>query len=275
MKIGFIDYFIDEWHANNYPRWIDEQSKGQDSVGLVWASWNKPGRRTTAEWCADFGVQEAGSIEEVLAGSDAVIVLSPDNAEQHPALCARPLKSGKPVYVDKTFATDAKMARGFFAEAAAHKTPLCSMSALRYADEILARPADFADRAAVVSLAVRGPGKLADYGVHQLEIVSKLMGTGACRVRWQDHTLEIDFGGRSASITFVESDDFAFEAVNRAGKLWEVPACTNHFPNFIAATLKFFHTGVPAVPAEETIEIMAMIEKGLEAQKTPGEWIAL
>ena len=24
MRIGFIDYFLDEWHANNYPQWIKE-----------------------------------------------------------------------------------------------------------------------------------------------------------------------------------------------------------------------------------------------------------
>jgi hypothetical protein len=23
-KIGFIDYFLDEWHAENYPQWIEE-----------------------------------------------------------------------------------------------------------------------------------------------------------------------------------------------------------------------------------------------------------
>ena len=24
MKIGFIDYYLDEWHANNYPDWFRE-----------------------------------------------------------------------------------------------------------------------------------------------------------------------------------------------------------------------------------------------------------
>ena len=24
-KIGFIDYYLDEWHANNYPEMIAEQ----------------------------------------------------------------------------------------------------------------------------------------------------------------------------------------------------------------------------------------------------------
>ena len=26
-KIGFIDYYLDEWHANNYPAWIEEYNR--------------------------------------------------------------------------------------------------------------------------------------------------------------------------------------------------------------------------------------------------------
>ena len=39
-KIGFVDYYISEWHANNYPAWIKEacQKKGLDfEVKYVWA----------------------------------------------------------------------------------------------------------------------------------------------------------------------------------------------------------------------------------------------
>ena len=31
-KIGFVDYYISEWHANNYPGWIKNicEQKGYD-----------------------------------------------------------------------------------------------------------------------------------------------------------------------------------------------------------------------------------------------------
>ena len=29
-KLGFIDFFIDEWHANNYPAWIREAKRGTE-----------------------------------------------------------------------------------------------------------------------------------------------------------------------------------------------------------------------------------------------------
>ena len=34
-KIGFIDYYLDEWHADNYPAWIREASGGEMEV--AWA----------------------------------------------------------------------------------------------------------------------------------------------------------------------------------------------------------------------------------------------
>ena len=35
MKIGFIDFFIDEWHANNYPGMIDEYNKAHGPQGRL------------------------------------------------------------------------------------------------------------------------------------------------------------------------------------------------------------------------------------------------
>ena len=26
--VGFIDYYLDEYHANNYPQWLKDASKG-------------------------------------------------------------------------------------------------------------------------------------------------------------------------------------------------------------------------------------------------------
>lgn len=45
-NIGFIDFFLDEWHANNYPQWIRENlaSLGRDcNLTYAWAEINKPG----------------------------------------------------------------------------------------------------------------------------------------------------------------------------------------------------------------------------------------
>ena len=38
--IGFVDYYISEWHANNYPQWIKDvcaESGRNFEVKYVWA----------------------------------------------------------------------------------------------------------------------------------------------------------------------------------------------------------------------------------------------
>ena len=107
MKIGFIDYYLDEWHANNYPEWIKEASGGEMEIAYAYADRPSPHTgMTTSEWCEKHGIKEVGTIGELTDLGDGIIVLSPDNCEQHERLCQIPLRSGKPVYVDKTFAPE-------------------------------------------------------------------------------------------------------------------------------------------------------------------------
>ena len=97
MKLGFIDYYLDEWHANNYPQWIREASGGELEVAFAWAKADSPrGGLTTAEWCSRHGVTRCETMEELIEVSDGLIVLSPDNCELHEELCQLPLRSGKP-----------------------------------------------------------------------------------------------------------------------------------------------------------------------------------
>ena len=112
MRIGFIDYYLDEWHANNYPKMLKEASDGEMQVSCAYGMIDSPiGGLTTDAWCEKMGIPRAHTIEEVIAGSDALVVLSPDNCEMHETLCPLPLASGKPTYIDKTFAPDGAAAR--------------------------------------------------------------------------------------------------------------------------------------------------------------------
>ena len=38
IKIGFIDYYLDEWHANNYPEMLRELSDGECQVICAFAA---------------------------------------------------------------------------------------------------------------------------------------------------------------------------------------------------------------------------------------------
>ena len=41
-KIGFIDYYLDEWHANTYPALIKELSEGEYEVAYAYGKIDSP-----------------------------------------------------------------------------------------------------------------------------------------------------------------------------------------------------------------------------------------
>ena len=86
-KIGFIDYYLSEWHANNYPNWLkDTVAKlGVDyTVAYAWGELETSpvDGVTSAEWCEKYGVELCSSIEEVCEKSDYILILAPSNPEK-------------------------------------------------------------------------------------------------------------------------------------------------------------------------------------------------
>ncbi|MFD0712884.1 Gfo/Idh/MocA family protein [Paenibacillus sp. GCM10027626] len=277
-KIGFIDYYIDEWHANNYPAWIREAAAAGGKkwdVAYAWAETVKEGGMDTAAWCAEHNVQMIESLEEIVALSDALIVLSPDNPEHHERLAELALKSGKPVYIDKTFSPDLASGERMFALAAEHGTPLFSSSALRFSEELL----QFAASDVLEFTAVTGPGQFGNYAVHQLEMIVALMGPGAKRMKSlstaNGRLFVIDYGdGRQATMQQLEAAPFQVLLQMKDGQ-GAALGCSNFFPGLIRAMLDFFESGKPPVPQAETLEIMALIEAGRRALAEQDQWVEI
>ncbi|GIO68426.1 hypothetical protein VQ056_27375 [Paenibacillus sp. JTLBN-2024] len=275
-KIGFIDYYLDEWHANQYPAWIRDATGGAMEVAFAYGMKDAGHGLSNKEWCAKNGVTPCGTIEEVVARSDYLIVLSPDNPEQHEALAELPLASGKPTYIDKTFAPDRAAALRLFERAARHRTPLYSSSALRYAAEYAE-----VEREGIQVISSWGPGLLENYSIHQIEPIVALMGTEAKRVMYTGTAaapaLLIEFsGGRQATIQQPGPGCPFTMAVNYAsGACRVVQPASDFFQSFIRDLARFFETGEAAVPPAETIAVISIIENGLIAAKQPYQWIEL
>ncbi len=278
-KIGFIDYFIDEWHANNYPKFFGEASlKDRFAVTLAWEEVPKPGGRPLAKWCEEMHITPAASLEQVVAECDALCVLAPSNPELHERLAELPLRSGKPVYVDKPFAPDRGAAERLFALAAKHNTPLMSASALRYGTELQqALAGKYAQNRPLFAGARGGGRSFEEYAIHQVEMITALLGCGASRVMQTGNSLVnhmvIEYPDeRRASMTLMPGQDFQVSAANREGAL-VINQHSSFFPNLIEAILKFFDTGVSPIAPAETIEIAAVVAAGVRALKTPGKWV--
>lgn len=278
MKIGLIDYYLDEYHANHYPEWIKQASGGAIEVAYAYAEINSPiGGKTTKQWCLDMGMEQTDSIEKIVEKSDALIVLSPDNPERHEELCFLPLQSGKRTYIDKTFAETKEIALRIFENAHKHNTPCYSASALRFAAEY-----NDIDKSKVEGITSLGPGPLDRYTIHQLEPIIMLMGADIVRIKhigtkkcpayvaeWQD--------GRRASVShhgwecpFTMVVDFKDETSK------PITIESDFYSAFIADLVDFFETGDIKVPNNDTVAVIAAIEAAVKASRLSNdEWVKI
>ncbi|MBP1993940.1 Gfo/Idh/MocA family oxidoreductase [Paenibacillus eucommiae] len=280
-KIGFIDFYLDEWHAHKYPEWIRENAAalGRNcDVAYAWAEVDREGGIDTDSWCRENRVERIMSIEELVEKSDYIIVLSPDNPEHHERLARIPLMSGKPVYIDKTFSPDLSSGIRMFELAEKHGTPLFSSSALRFAKELASYPDDKVNSDSLEYTAVSGPGHYENYSVHQFEMLVSLMGTGAQKIKSlsseQGRLLAVAYAdGRRGSMLQMAAAPFQVLLQLKNGEGAFISECSDIFPRLIHAMLDFFETGTPPVPKEETLEIMALIEAGQKALESYDTWI--
>lgn len=284
LKIGFADYYLDNWHANYYPGFLRETISRQGfdaAVTHAFAIHDSPpkGGVTTQEWCRERDIIPAESMAELVESVDAVMVIAADNSAWHEQVAELPLKSGKPVFVDKTFAPNLAAGKRMFALAEDHSTPVFSSSAQRYCQDILDWQAVHKEHPRFVSTV--GPHSLDSYAVHQLEPIVALMGTGVKRLKAfavgsAVTQLILDYGeGRLAS--FVQSPqpyaEFNFMVSDGESGARLKSDDRNFYHNLMKAILEFFVTKALPVPHEETLEILAIIDTAREARKRPDTWI--
>ncbi len=277
--IGFIDYFIDEWHANIYPREIRaSRYQRQFEVTQAWAEFTPAGKKSIDEWCREQQVQQATSIEELVANCDCIVVLSPDNAERHEDLADIALRSGKPVYLDKPIAPSLAAAQRLFVKAENFGTPLMSSSALRYSSAFVRALAGINGQR-VSYCATRGSaGPFDIYAIHQIEMLVLALGTGATRVMQCGNAavkhVVVDYSdGRRGTFTLQPGYDFQLGAVYGDGQHVVINEMNDFIPPFIDAMLTFFDTGVSLIPPAETLEVAALIEATSAALEQMDTWV--
>lgn len=272
-KIGFIDYYLDEWHANNYPELLKKECGEEMQVCYAYGKIDSPiGGMTNKAWSEKYGITLLSSIDEVIENSDYIIVLSPDNPEMHEELADAALKSGKRVYIDKTFANDAAAAQRMLDLAEAHGTKMFTSSALNYSDELRA-----VSKENVMSVNSRGSGTLEMYSIHQIEPVVVLMGNQPKRAMFtgseQFPAYIIEFAGNRYAHVSQLGGAFAMDIGYGGGDIKQFSVESDYFGNFIAALAEFYRTGKPPVCREQTMAVIAVREAVIKAKNTPFIWI--
>lgn len=276
-KVGFIDYYLNEWHADNYPAWIKNQSNGEFEVVYAYAHVEPtiPGLISNEEWAEKQGITLLPTMEEVVEKSDCLIVLSPDNSEMHYELSKLALESGKPVFIDKTFADSKEEAERIFAIADKSGSPCFSSSALRFS-QVLAG----VEKGKVNSVIGMGTGDPKIYLVHQLEPIVALMGGDVSRVMYLGNekcpSWQLIFAdSRTASVAMLKKEWGYTFRINHDDKNETIKIDDDFFKYEIEAIINMFRTGEVPVPHADTIAIMAIREACVKAMDTPLEWVEI
>lgn len=280
-KIGYIDYYVDEWHAHHGFETVKayNEKTGEDfAIAAVWAETDKQGGMTTAEFCEKYGVKHCATIAELAKEVDYFIILSPDNPEKKLGYAKEAFRYGKPTFLDKTFADSYPSAVAIFEEAKKTGVKFFTSSALRYASELNAY------MGTAKSLFVLGSGvTLEDYAVHYLEIVVACMGVGAKQVRFEQRGnqewAEIEYqDGRKATFAISMAAsylDFAIYVADKDGDSAFLPIQSDFFGAQMADVLRFFKTGEVSFDGEQTLELMKIRDAIFQSKAEAGAWVAL
>lgn len=276
-KIGFVDYFISEWHADNYPAWIERigAEMGVDyKVAYAWAELDisPVSGVSTDEWCEKFGAERCATIDELCEKSDVIVILSPSNPETHLRYAEEVLKHGKRTYIDKTFAPDSATAKEIFALGEKYNTTFFSTSALRYATEL-----DSVD--APDSILVTGGGSnLPEYFIHLGEMVVKKMGAiksvKATRNGSQWIISAKTASGKDATMIYGCAMPYNVYMTKDGREAWK-SVKSPFFDGLIADMLRFFETGKTSFDPAETLAVSRLRDAVLKATETPDTEIGL
>lgn len=279
-KLGFVDYYISEWHADNYPAWIKDASEKMNDkfeVAYAWAERDVSlvDGVTTDEWCEKNNIEKCDTIEEVCEKSDYILVLAPSNPEKHLKYAEEVLKYKKNTYIDKTFAPDYETAKKIFDISEKYGTKFFSTSALRYADELC-------QIKNAVKVDVRGGGSnIEEYIIHQIEMAVCVLKKDAKRVRVEEvgqnqYTCYVDFGDAELStLYFAQGTPFSISAKSDDGTVNDYSIDSDFFRNLLSEILEFFASGKVPFDTKETLQVMKIREAIVKAVANLGDWIIL
>jgi len=232
-----------------------------------------------------YGAKLYDDITTLADDVDAIFLESVDG-RQHRAQFAQ-LAVGKPVFIDKPFATTAADARAIIQQAQATQTPIMSCSSLRYAAGI----ADLigADEK-VLTAETFGPAQLLEdfpglfwYGIHSAEMLTLLMGTGCQQVQCIERAdMDIVIGdwgdGRAGVLRGARVGAGQFGCVvhtDQGIKYGLAQAAPPSYYLMLREVIPFLQSGVSPIDSTETYEITAFLAAAEQSRAKGGAVVAL
>jgi predicted dehydrogenase len=239
------------------------------------------------------GVEVVASITDLLMKVD-VVLLETNDGRLHLEQAMQVLKARKPVFIDKPIAASLLDAKAIFAAAAQYKTPVFSSSSLRFITGIT--DVKLGKIGKVLGAETFSPAIIEKthpdlfwYGIHGVELLFAIMGTG-CKKVTRIHTKDTDVvvgvwdngrlgtfrGTRNGNYNYggkIEASDFGGTVFGEKENL-----TLGEFKGYdplLEQIIQFFETGRSPVNQEETLEIIAFMEAADESKDKGGTPVSL
>ncbi len=230
------------------------------------------------------GVTIVDSIKDLLKGVD-VVLLETNDGRLHLEQAIPVFKAGKTVFIDKPIAAFLPDTLAIFDAAKKYKVPMFSASSLRYAPTVQAIANGRAGN--ILGADVFSPAHLEKthldfswYGIHGVEMLFTLMGTG-CKSVSRTHTADADVvvglwgDDRIGTFRGIRYQKSGYGGTAYGDKSIEALDGAGGYNPLLVEVVKFFQTGEVPVKAEETIEIFAFMEAADESKRQGGAVVTL
>jgi hypothetical protein len=226
-----------------------------------------------------YGIEIVGSIAELCKRVDGILLTSVDG-RVHLAQAREIINAHKPMFIDKPLASTLEDAREIARLARQAGVPWFSTSTLRYSVAKL-KTVDLS------GADVWGPGPLEEhhqldlswYAIHEAEMLFTLLGTGCEEVtrvesadaavvacRWKDGRI----GTMRALRPYSDYGVVVFRK-DAKGQTSQASSVRTTQGDLDRDLLKFFASGVPPVPNDETLELMAFLDAAQRSKEAGGK----
>lgn len=239
------------------------------------------------------GVEMVDSVEALIPKVDAILLESVDgrpHLAQAKPVFAHNAKADKkiPLFIDKPITASLADAIEIFRLAEESGTPCFSSSSLRYYAGIASVRNGTAPFGDVVGCVAFGPCEVEKhhpdlfwYGIHGVEILFTIMGTGCesvtCTATKDTHVVTgVWKDGRVATFRGIRSGKSGYGAFvfgSKSSGLTEEGG--GGYVPLLNEIVPFFRTGKPPVSPEETLELVTFMQAADESKKQDGKSVSL
>jgi len=290
IRIGLVGLSV---HSAAFSQILNDPAKKEDLNGCkmvaLYHPKGNPDVDFTPEQLAGYeadvkkmGVKMVSSMKEMLDMVDAVMIETNDG-RPHMDEVLPAIKAGKPVFVDKPVAQNLAEVIKIYDLAKKSGVPIFSSSALRYVDNATKINKDDVLSAFTFSPAAleKSHTDLFWYGIHGVELLYTVMGSGCREVMQVQHTdsddLVTGFWDKNRVGTFrgIRSGKRSFGGtVFTNNDIITLDTFTG-YRSLVVNVVEFFKTKKAPVSPEETIEIYAFMEAAQESKNKGGVKVSI